>query len=47
MLAQGKEDVHAAIKNLDKGIVPSSVSAKSVPDYLTGAVLELLRHYAC
>ena len=30
-----KEDVHAAIKNVDKGLFPSSF-CKIVPDYLTG-----------
>ncbi|HAD97856.1 MAG TPA: phosphoribosylformylglycinamidine cyclo-ligase, partial [Cryomorphaceae bacterium] len=31
-----KEDVHAAIKNLDKGLFPKAF-CKIIPDYLTGS----------
>ena len=31
-----KEDVHDAIKNLDKGLFPNAF-CKIVPDYLTGS----------
>src|SRR5690606_33061012 len=34
-VSAAKEDVHAAIKNVDKGLFPSAV-CKIVPDYLTG-----------
>lgn len=35
-VSSGKEDVHDAIKNLDKGIFPGSF-CKVLPDYLTGS----------
>lgn len=35
-VSAGKEDVHNAIKNLDKGLFPKSF-CKIVPDYLTGS----------
>jgi phosphoribosylformylglycinamidine cyclo-ligase len=34
-VSAGKEDVHAAIKNVDKGLFPKAF-CKIVPDYLTG-----------
>ncbi len=34
-VSAGKEDVHAAIKNVDKGLFPQAF-CKVVPDYLTG-----------
>src|SRR6056300_1040758 len=34
-VSAGKEDVHAAIKNIDKGLFPKAF-CKIVPDYLTG-----------
>ena len=35
-VSAGKEDVHAAIKNVDKGLFPQAF-CKIVPDYLTGS----------
>lgn len=35
-VSAGKEDVHAAIKNVDKGLFPKAF-CKIVPDYLTGS----------
>ncbi|MFT4771119.1 MAG: phosphoribosylformylglycinamidine cyclo-ligase [Cryomorphaceae bacterium] len=35
-VSAGKEDVHAAIKNMDKGLFPKAF-CKIVPDYLTGS----------
>lgn len=35
-VSAGKEDVHSAIKNIDKGIYPKAF-CKIVPDYLTGS----------
>jgi phosphoribosylformylglycinamidine cyclo-ligase len=35
-VSAGKEDVHAAIKNVDKGLFPSAF-CKIIPDYLTGS----------
>ena len=34
-VSSNKEDVHNAIKNLDKGLFPQAF-CKIVPDYLTG-----------
>ena len=34
-VSSGKEDVHAAIKNIDKGLFPSAF-CKVIPDYLSG-----------
>ena len=34
-VSAGKEDVHNAIKNIDKGLFPNAF-CKIVPDYLTG-----------
>jgi phosphoribosylformylglycinamidine cyclo-ligase len=34
-VSAGKEDVHNAIKNVDKGLFPQAF-CKIVPDYLTG-----------
>ncbi|MFZ0489369.1 MAG: phosphoribosylformylglycinamidine cyclo-ligase, partial [Salegentibacter sp.] len=34
-VSAGKEDVHKAIKNVDKGLFPKAF-CKIVPDYLTG-----------
>ena len=34
-VSAGKEDVHNAIKNIDKGLFPKAF-CKIVPDYLTG-----------
>jgi len=35
-VSAGKEDVHAAIKNVDKGLFPQAF-CKIIPDYLTGS----------
>lgn len=35
-VSAGKEDVHAAIKNVDKGLFPKAF-CKIIPDYLTGS----------
>ena len=35
-VSAGKEDVHAAIKNVDKGLYPKAF-CKIIPDYLTGS----------
>ncbi|MCA1750398.1 MAG: phosphoribosylformylglycinamidine cyclo-ligase [Flavobacteriales bacterium] len=35
-VSAGKEDVHAAIKNVDKGLFPKAF-CKMIPDYLTGS----------
>jgi len=35
-VSSGKEEVHAAIKNVDKGLFPKAF-CKIVPDYLTGS----------
>jgi phosphoribosylformylglycinamidine cyclo-ligase len=35
-VSAGKEDVHAAIKNIDKGLFPKAF-CKIIPDYLTGS----------
>jgi len=35
-VSAGKEDVHAAIKNVDKGLFPKAF-CKVIPDYLTGS----------
>lgn len=35
-VSSGKEDVHSAIKNIDKGLFPKAF-CKVVPDYLTGS----------
>ena len=35
-VSASKEDVHNAIKNLDKGLFPNAF-CKIVPDYLTGS----------
>src|SRR5690554_7745517 len=34
-VSAGKEDVHKAIKNVDKGLFPKAF-CKVIPDYLTG-----------
>tara|TARA_B110000003_G_C16591264_1_gene511917 strand:+ start:84 stop:1259 length:1176 start_codon:yes stop_codon:yes gene_type:complete len=36
-VSAGKEDVHAAIKNVDKGLFPQAF-CKIIPDYLTGSL---------
>lgn len=36
-VSAGKEDVHAAIKNVDKGLYPKAF-CKIIPDYLTGSI---------
>jgi len=35
-VSASKEDVHSAIKNIDKGLFPKAF-CKIVPDYLTGS----------
>ena len=41
-----KEDVHAAIENIDKGLFPKAF-CKIVPDYLTGDANYCLVMHAC
>jgi len=43
-VSAGKEDVHNAIKNVDKGLFPQAF-CKIVPDYLSGD--ENYCRYAC
>lgn len=44
-VSAGKEDVHNAIKNVDKGLFPSAF-CKIVPDYLTGSAEHCLVMHA-
>ena len=44
-VSSAKEDVHAAIKNIDKGLYPKAF-CKIVPDLL-GGDKDYLQYYAC
>ncbi|MEG2319554.1 MAG: phosphoribosylformylglycinamidine cyclo-ligase, partial [Mucinivorans sp.] len=44
-VSSGKEDVHKAIQNIDKGLFPKAF-CKVIPDYLTGAADQCLVMHA-
>jgi phosphoribosylformylglycinamidine cyclo-ligase len=44
-VSAGKEDVHAAIKNVDKGLFPKAF-CKMIPDHLTGSAEHCIAMHA-